>query len=218
MAETLNERFDRGWTVDGEFISAPGTTLAVVVRDYCDAGPKHLGLEFVLNVDNPAETTIFDCVSGLADDPVEATRQAVSMWMTTTGSAVLELLTQHGEHAGHFQSADPEGFPGWHMIGGAVTGYGVGSERRAVVEWLSSEHPWHDLAPVVEPGLDREMLNGIKIYLAGGPGLETAEVRINGQHHAPASAALAAMGWPRPGEGFSAARTYVLLVAREGAF
>ncbi len=216
VAEALTQHFDREWTIDGELVRAPGTTLAVAVRDSCDAGPKHLGLEFILNVDNPAQTTIVDCTSGWAEDPTEATHQAISMWMATTGSVVLELLTQNGDHANHFQADDPDGFPGWHMIGGTVTGYGVGTEHRILMEWLSGAHPWHDLALVVEPGLDREMLNGIKIYLAAGSGTDTAEVRINGQVHAPASAALAAMGWPRPSEGFSSAKTYVLLVAREG--
>ncbi|MGI5489677.1 DUF6348 family protein [Microtetraspora malaysiensis] len=45
--------------------------------------------------------------------------------------------------------------------------------------------------------------------------VETAEVRVDGVHHEAASRVLARLGWPRPADGMSYARTFMLLVHRE---
>ncbi|WP_433357422.1 DUF6348 family protein [Microtetraspora malaysiensis] len=60
---------------------------------------------------------------------------------------------------------------------------------------------------------------GIKAFFGGGHGadgsVETAEVRVDGVHHEAASRVLARLGWPRPADGMSYARTFMLLVHRE---
>jgi hypothetical protein len=150
----------------------------------------------------------------MARDTSAAIQQAIRMMMATTAAAVFELLNQRGEDAAHFAPTDPQGFPGWHMIGGTVIGWGVGEEVSAIRDWMAGTTPWNALAPVIEPGLDREALNGIKFYIAGSRDWETAEVRINGRRHDPASLALSALDWPRP-EVLTSARTYTLLLHRE---
>ncbi|WP_433425933.1 DUF6348 family protein [Microtetraspora malaysiensis] len=62
--------------------------------------------------------------------------------------------------------------------------------------------PWHDPA-----------------FFGGGHGAdgsdETAEVRVDGVHHEAASRVLAHLDWPRPADGMSYARTFMLLVHHE---
>ena len=70
---------------------------------------------------------------------------------------------------------------------------------------------YYDDGKVIAPEIDRPYLNGIKFFLAGSKDSESAEVRINGRRSEAASAALAALDWPRP-EKLAAGRAYVILV------
>ena len=83
---------------------------------------RHIDLEFLLNVDRPAETSLADCATGLAADPEEAAAQAIAAWADTTAAVALEVLEQRGGYAAHFSPAAPGGFPGWHAIVGGVSG------------------------------------------------------------------------------------------------
>ncbi|MGI5156638.1 DUF6348 family protein [Microbispora sp. CA-102843] len=64
-------------------------------------------------------------------------------------------------------------------------------------------------------------LIGVKAFFGGGHGSdgpsETAEVRVDGLLHEAASRVLAGLGWPRPADGLSYARTFMLFVHREDA-
>ena len=215
VAAALNEARGGGWTaVEGGLVRGPGT-LAVAVTANHSEEPRHLDLEFVLNAERRDETAIIDCVTGMARDVEAAIQQAIHMWMTTTAAAGFELLNQRGEDAAHFDPNDPQGFPGWHMIGGTVLGWGL-SDESAIGDWMAAVAPWNALASVIEPGLDRPMLNGIKFYLASSEGFEAAEVRINGLRHDPSSMALAHMDWPRT-QTLTAARTYTVLLHRDNS-
>ncbi len=173
----------------------------------------------MLNVDRPESTTIVDCVAGYGTTTEEAVDRAIRTWLGTTGSAVLELLEQNGAFAAHFSSDDPEGFPGWHVIHGGIIGWGTGADREAGRTWAADNVLLPYLAPVLSGGFERDNLIGVKALFGGGhdaDGLfETAEVRVDGVHHETASRVLAGLGWPRPTDGMSYTRTFMLLVHRE---
>lgn len=154
VASALNQ-VREGWMAgDDGVVRGPGTVAVAVASNHTDE-PRHLDLEFILNVDRREETAIIDCMSGIAHDPRAAIEQAVHMWMSTTAAAVFELLDQTGEHAAHFPVGDPQGFPGWHMIGGTVLGWGQGTEVSSIRDWMARTTPWNALATAIEPGLNR---------------------------------------------------------------
>jgi uncharacterized protein DUF6348 len=211
----VGERLDQmygTWTLTdgGRMLRGPGRTAVMLGTDH-GGGPGHLDLDFVFDVDRPAETTISDCVSGISNNPAEAVGQAVAVWSVTTVPALLELITGRGEFADHFRGTSTNGFPGWHMFAGGISGWGVGDTHGAMQKWMVDNLPWVSLAPVIATGLDRGELNGIKFFLAARKDYQVAEVRINGRVHAPSSQALLAQDWPRPAE-LTAARAFVLLV------
>jgi len=207
VAEEMTASTGDTWTVDEtDLVRGPGTA-GVAVIPYPDESWNHIDLEFILNVDRPAETALFDCVAGIGETPEQAIRWALKVWIGTTGAAVFEFLHGTGRQADSFAGDDSRGFPGWHMIGARIMGYGVGDSGTAVGVWMGEACPWHDLAPLIVPSLNRPMLNGIKFF-ADGNGI--AEVRVNGVVNDAASKALIAMS-PRTPQ-FAAARTYCLLV------
>ncbi|NAS25831.1 hypothetical protein GT755_29635 [Herbidospora sp. NEAU-GS84] len=208
------------WQVQGRMAKGPGTIGVVLQVGHTDH-PGHLDLDFVLNVDRPESTTVADCVAGYGATAEEAVNRAIRMWLDTTGSAVLELLRQNGTLAAHFPPDDPEGFPGWHTIHGGIVGWGSGADHMAGQTWAADNVLLPRLAPVLNDGFERDHLIGIKAIFGGGhdaDGLfETAEVRVDGVRHEAASRVLAGLGWPRPADGMSFARTFMLLVHRADA-
>ncbi|WP_161714554.1 MULTISPECIES: DUF6348 family protein [unclassified Nonomuraea] len=218
IADRLSAAMGRPWQVEGGvagvMAKGPGT-LAVMLGDDHSGGPRHLDLDFVLNVDRPGDTTISDCVAGYGGTPEEALDRAVQVWLGTTGSALLELLVQDGSHAGHFGPGDPDGFPGWHAIHGGIIGWGTGDDHEAVQRWAVQHVLLPHLAPALKGTFEREGLIGVKAFFGGGEGTETAEVRVNGAYHETGSRALTELDWPRPEQGLSYARTFVLLVHDE---
>ncbi|MBO0611319.1 DUF6348 family protein [Myceligenerans salitolerans] len=211
LATALHESRGGGWTItEPGFVRGPGSTAVAIQPD--DSGtPSHLDLEFILNVDRREETSVVDCVTGVAKDPFDAVRHAIFQWLQTTGAAVFELFEQQGEIAGHFSHDDPLGVPGWHTIGGNALGWGYGATDHAVRDWMVANPPWVPIAEDLKSGLDREQFNGIKLYIASSETFTTAEVRINGQIHEPSSQALAVLDWPRTVD-LSVGRTYLLLL------
>jgi hypothetical protein len=67
--------------------------------------------------------------------------------------------------------------------------------------------PWSTLAPVITPGRDRSLLNGLRMLVGPGGDYAEREIRINGQGREPSAAALAALDWPRT-KGIGVARTF----------
>ncbi|MEV0385359.1 DUF6348 family protein [Nonomuraea sp. NPDC050643] len=207
VAEHLSAAMGRPWRVIGGLAQGPGT-LAVRLGDDHTGDPAHLDLDFLLNED----TTISDCVAGYGRTTEEAVDRAVQVWLGTTGSALLELLVQDGTHAGHFAPDDPDGFPGWHAVHGGITGWGTGDDHDAVQRWAVQHALLPHLAPVLKGAFERDHLVGVKAFFGGGGGTEAAEIRVDGAYHEAGSRALAGLDWPRPGNGVSYARTFVLLV------
>jgi hypothetical protein len=153
---------------------------------------------------------------GFAADPEQAIRQAIAIWADTTASVGIELAERQGRLAGHFGPGEAECFPGWHTIIGGITGWGLGDTARAKRQWLTETLPWVELAPVITTGLTRDYYNAVRIFIGQGDGFSSCEVVINGVPHQAATAALAAMGWPRT-EQMSTAKVFLLLVQPTGA-
>ncbi|MEU6714677.1 DUF6348 family protein [Nonomuraea sp. NPDC046802] len=203
------------WQVEDDRVKGPGT-VAVALGDDHTGSADHVDLDFVLNVDRPEDTTIADCVVGYGGTTEEVADRAVGIWLDTTGSAVLELLTQEGRFAAHFGSEDPDGFPGWHAIHGGIVGWGTGDHHDLVQEWAVGHVLLPHLAPALKGTFECGQLVGLKAFFGGGDGREIAEIRVNGVRHEAGSRALAELDWPRPEDGMSYARTFVLLVHDEG--
>lgn len=212
VAARLNELHE-GWTVDGDQVRGPGTTAVRLGPPHLDS-PGHIDLDFVLDVGDPAKTTVTDCCSGFSEDVEEAISDAIRMWADTAASAVLEMLTQEGRFGPHFDDGHPAAFPGWHLVMGGITGWSLGQASTVLQRWIADTRPWVALAPVLAPALYPKRVNGVKIFIAGGADdFVSAEVRVNGRVHRPSSRALYELGFP-PSEEGAVARTYLLLMRR----
>jgi hypothetical protein len=210
VGEKLSE-FVGPWQVqEGPLLKGPGSLGVAVAPRHVDSF-RHVDLDFQLNTALPAETSLVDCTSGFAADPEQAIRQAIAIWADTTASVGLELAERQGRLAVHFGPDAPGCFPGWHTIIGGISGWGLGDTARAKRQWLTETLPWIELAPVIATGLTRDFYNAIRIFIGQGDNFSSCEVVINGVLHAPATAALAAMGWPRT-EQMSTAKVFLLLV------
>jgi hypothetical protein len=202
------------WRVEpGPLLKGPGT-LGVRPGPRHSDSYRHFDLEFLLNVDRAAETSLPDCAVALASDPGEAAREAIAAWADTTAVVALELLDRQGRYATHFAARAPGCFPGWHAIVGGVSGWGAGEDSAAKRQWVADTWPWAELAPVMAAGLTRPFLNGVRIFIGQGGDCVNCEVKINGTPHAPSAAALAAMNWPRTAQ-MSTAKVFLLLVHPE---
>ncbi|MEV0618684.1 DUF6348 family protein [Nonomuraea sp. NPDC050404] len=215
VAERLSAAMGRPWEVRDGMAKGPGT-LGVTLGPDHTGSPAHLDLDFVLNLDRRAETTVSDCVTGYGETAERAVERAIELWLGTTGSALLELLLQDGSHAGHFAAGDPDGFPGWHAVHGGIVGWGTGDEHDAVQRWAVQHVLLPHLAPELKGTIEGERLVGVKAFFGGGDGTEIAEIRVGGVVHEAASRALAELDWPRPAGGVSYARTFLLLVHQDG--
>lgn len=211
VAERLSAAMGRPWEVRDGIAKGPGTVAVRLGADHTGS-PAHLDLDFVLS----AGMTIGDCVAGYGATVEAAVDRAIQVWLGTTGGAVLELLVQDGSHAAHFAPGDPDGLPGWHAIHGGITGWGTGDDHDAVQRWAVQHVLLPHLAPVLKGTFEQEHLVGVKAFFGGGEGGETAEIRVDGAYHKAGSRALAELDWPRPADGVSYARTFVLLLHQEG--
>ncbi|MFF4414692.1 DUF6348 family protein [Streptosporangium sp. NPDC001559] len=214
VARQVSEATGKPWHVTDGMVRGSGSVAVVLGEDHTGS-PGHLDLDFVLNVDRPDDTTISDCVVGYGGTTEEAVDRAIQLWLGTTGSALFELLSQDGSFAGHFAADAPDGFPGWHAIHGGITGWGTGDDFLAVQHWAMDNPLLPRLAPVLGSTFERDHLIGIKAFFGGGRDTETTEIRVNGVRHEAASEMLADLDWPRPAEGLSYARTFMLLVHNE---
>jgi hypothetical protein len=213
LAERLSAVTGRSWQVGEGMVKGPGA-VAVALRDDHSDRPGHLDLDFILD---PEGTTIGDCVAGYGATTEEAVARAVQTWLDTTAGAILELLVQDGSHAAHFAPDDPGGFPGRHAVHGGIIGWGIGDHHDAVQRWAVGHVLLPHLAPALKDTIGRDRLTGVKAFFGGGEGSEIAEIRVDGHYHEAGSQALADLDWPRPAQGVSYARTFILLVRDDPA-
>ena len=210
MAHTLAARLSGltgTWTADGDVVRGPGTPV-VQLTDLHDgaASPGHVDVRVALDQDRPDAPVIVDCVSGFGDTPERTAESAAHLWVETTGSALMELMTARGEFADHYSAAEPDGLPGFHVIHSPALVYGI--DPAPLRDWV----PANPLLPALRttlPGHLTAPLNGVKLLFGGKPGEEVAEVRVNGAVAGDVSAALATMDWPRT-DGSAFARVFLL--------
>jgi hypothetical protein len=93
---------------------------------------------------------------------------------------MLELLDRRGRFAEHVGPGQPRDVPGRHTITSGAVAFGLDADenRRLQITLLEA--------------------NGVKVFYGGRPGAMTAEIRVNGERHDAASAAMAALNLPEP--------------------
>lgn len=202
------------WEITDRGIVGPARAIVRLDQNHHSQSVGHVDVLFILDEGVPEPDHLWDCVSGIGATPVDRARWAAHLWSSTTAGALLEFkYSRRGEFADHFRGSEPGGFPGWHIICGAIVGFGHESNTDRLQTWWLENPVLPMLSIVLSDSLDdRACPHGIKIFF-GGDGV--AEVRLNGECHEKASTALANLGWPRLYPPVFA-RSYVLVLHREG--
>jgi hypothetical protein len=182
---------------------------AVAVAPPHHGGGRHYDLVALPDVSVQPDVPLFmDCVVSMSADP----RHAADSWVQTAGACLLELLDRHKRFANHAGPGDARGVPGWHVIASGATGVGLDvDENRRLQLALVNANVLHHIADSFTSDLESPFFNGVKVFYGGLPGSMEAEVRINGERHEAASAAMAALNLPEPNV-FTAVRSYALLL------
>ncbi|MFE4515561.1 DUF6348 family protein [Kitasatospora sp. NPDC056783] len=198
----------RGAQLKGNSLISP-QGWAVAVAPPHHGGGHHYDLVALPDVGLQPDVPCFtDCVVPMSADP----QDAANTWVQTAGACLLELLDRREHFADHAGHDDERGVPGWHMITSGAAGLGRDvDENRRLQGALLEANVLHRIADSFTRDLESSFLNGIKVFYGGGPGAMRAEVRVNGERHEAASAAMAALGLPEPTT-FTAVRFYALLL------
>ncbi|WP_157875968.1 DUF6348 family protein [Streptacidiphilus griseoplanus] len=182
---------------------------AVAVAPPHHGGGRHYDLVALPDVSVQPDVPCFmDCVVAMAANP----RVAADTWVETAGACLLEVLDGRGHFAQHTGPGQKRGVPGWHSISSGVVGLGRdAAENRRLQTALLDANVLHRIADTFTADLESPFFNGVKVFYGGQPGAMEAEVRVNGERHPAASAAMAALGLPEPTT-FTAVRYYALLL------
>ena len=188
-------------------ISPSGWVVAVAPPHH--GGGRHYDLVAFPDVSVQPDVPCFlDCVVAMADDP----RTAADSWVETAGACLLELLDRRERFADHAGPGHERGVPGWHSITSGAVGLGLDTaENLRLQTALVDANVLHRIAGSMTGDLESPFFNGVKVFYGGRPGAMQAEVRVNGERHEAASAAMAALDLPEPTV-FTAVRYYALLL------
>lgn len=147
---------------------------------------------------------------------VSTPRAAAGLWARSAGACMLELLDGRGQFADHLGPDEEHGVPGrWSITSGALA-YGLSAEENIRLQRaLLEAHALREIADTFAADLESPWFNGVRLFYGGAPGAVEAEVRINGERHEAASAALAALGLPEPAV-FTVARSFTLVLPAGG--
>jgi hypothetical protein len=197
-----------GSELKGNSLSSPHG-WAIGVMPPLHGGPRHYDLVAMPDTRLQPDVPCFmDCVVAISGDAPKA----ADTWVQTAGACMLELLDRRQFFADHADPDDERGVPGWHCIASGAVGLGVDAvESRRLQKSLADANVLHHIADTFTADLESPFFNGIKIFYGGQPGKAQAEIRVNGERHEAASAALAAMGLPEP-NAFTMVRSYALLL------
>jgi hypothetical protein len=198
----------RGFELKGNSLISPsGWVIAVTAPHH--GGANHYDLAALPDVSIQPDVPLFlDCVVATAGNH----RVAADSWVQTTGACLLELLDRRERFADHAGPEHERGVPGWHMIASGATGVGLDTyENRRLQRALVDANVLHRIADTFTADLESPLFNGVKVFYGGKPGSVRAEIRINGERHDAASAAMAALPLPEPTV-FTAVRYYALLL------
>jgi hypothetical protein len=206
------EEYAPGVTQGAEFkgsslISPSGWVVAVASPHH--GGGRHYDLVALPDVSIQPDVPCFlDCVVAMAKDP----RRAADSWVQTAGACLLELLDRRERFADHAGPDDRRGVPGWHSITSGAVGLGLDTaENHRLQNALVDANVLHRIAGTFTEDLESPFFNGVKVFYGGSPGAMQAEVRVNGERHEAASAAMAALNLPEPAA-FTTVRYYALLL------
>ena len=198
----------RGTELKGNSLSSP-SGWAVGVAPPHHGGGSHYDLVALPDVSVQPDVPCFmDCVVAMSGDP----RKAADAWVQTAGACMLELLDRRERFADHAGPDHERGVPGWHSINSGAVGFGLDvDENRRLQTALLDANVLHRIAGTFTADLESPFFNGVKVFYGGRPGAMQAEIRVNGERHEAASAAMAALNLPEPPV-FTAVRHYALLL------
>jgi hypothetical protein len=192
LATRLSEKAGT-WTPDGDTIRSQGSPM-ITVTDLHRVAPNHVDIGVAVNPENPEAPVIWDCAAGVGETSEDVAEMAAHMWVETTGSTVLELLTQRGELAAHIPGDDPDGLPGYHAIQGPMLVYGHDVEP--LRQWVENNALLPALRSTLPQYLD-PVVSGVKVLFGGSE--ENVEVRVDTEIREDVTAAVRALDYPRAG-------------------
>ena len=188
-------------------VSPHGWAVAVLPPDH--GSGHHYDLAALPDVKVQPDVPMFvDCSVAMSRNP----KHAADAWVQTSGACLLELFDRRGRFADHADPSDEHGVPGWHVIASGVVGMSLDpAENRRIQAAILNMNVLHRIAPSFTADLESPFFNGVKMFYGGAPGAMQAEIRVNGEYHEAASAAMAALGLPEP-KTFTAVRSYALFL------
>lgn len=201
-----------GWTIQNDIIRGPEDAAVRFCTLHLVSSPGHADVEFSFQDGASDSLRLLDCVMGFGENIDECASSAAKIWGSTSAPALLELkYSRKGKYADHYFGHEPHGLKGWHSICSPIIGWGRGDGGKALQEWwLSTQQVLPAIAPALAD-LRGDQPHAVKILLGGQ---DIAEVRVDGQHHEAASAALLALNWPRQASP-SFARAFAIAIHRE---
>ncbi|MYV79019.1 hypothetical protein GT352_34655 [Streptomyces sp. SID1046] len=117
-------------------------------------------------------------------------RDAAGLWARSAGACLLELLYEHEELADHRGPDDEHGVPGWRSISSGALAYGLSDQENLRLQnALVEADVLREIADTFTADLESVWFNGVRVFYGGVPGAMEAEVRVNGEQHAGATAA-----------------------------
>ncbi|WP_157857857.1 DUF6348 family protein [Streptomyces durhamensis] len=198
----------RGAGLKGNSLSSPqGWAVGVAPRRH--GGARHYDLVALPDVSIQPDVPCFmDCVVTMSGDP----RKAADAWVQTAGACMLELLDLRGRFADHAGPAHERGVAGWHSITSGTVGFGLDTaENHRLQSALLDANVLHRIADTFTADLESPYFSGVKVFYGGRPGAMKVEIRVNGERHEAASAAMTTLNLPEPSV-FTAVRYYALLL------
>ncbi|MGW8503717.1 DUF6348 family protein [Streptomyces sp. CLCI03] len=196
-----------GARIQGNSLESPeGWAVAVGPPGHGD--DRHYDLIAFPDVSIQPDVPCFvDCVV-----VVTTARDAAGLWARSAGACLLQLLHGHEELAEHHGPDDEHGVPGWRSISSGALAYGLSDqENLRLQKALVEADVLREIADTFTADLEPVWFNGVRVFYGGVPGAMEAEVRVNGERHEAASAALAALGLPEPTV-FTVARSFTLVL------
>lgn len=204
-----------GWSLAPVGLLGPGGERLQLLRRHSLETPGHFDVCLAFDRERGAPVELWDCVKGYGKDDEVMARTAAHAFATTTAVAVRELRAAgRGRFADHHHGLAMRGVRGWHCIVSPALGFGAGGDGCALRAWWCM-YPWLRRigAQLIDGIAAGACPVGVKVLFGSD---EVAEVRVNGERHEPASAALLALPWPRGGGLFL--RCYVLLLHPESCW
>jgi hypothetical protein len=206
---TALESLCPGWTQTPAAIVGPGGVRVTLTERHSLDNDEHVDAEVLVPSPRGDPVTFVDCVSGFGSTPQARARFAAHLWSQTTGAACLEFAySLRGAFADHYRGSDPGSFTNWHVIAGAIIGFGNSENAGVLQQWWLSNPVLPSVAAASSRLSDTPVPQGLKI-LFGGDGV--AEVRIDGECHDAASRAVGSLPWPRLNP-TAFVRSYVILL------